>query len=342
MASSSNETVNFWNMIPPGFRFEPKDEELITHYLVPKINGEALPPNKMHETVLYGVLAPQDLTLYYEPESENTWYFFTRLERLYENGSRPRRSAGNGYWKATGVDATIRNKQGVIIGHKKALAFFIKIEPPPINKNEPKGIKTPWLMHEFRLANTSEPKPKRRKTNDHNAAHSNTTSHSEGSKPKNMLDGWVLCKVYKLGRDVAVDEAPIIPVAQEEHDQVVVHSQEEHNQVVHVQEVHNHQVVHAQEEDNQVVHVPVSPNKLNYTKEDILRHLELDEDVLHHPQPTDDPLLNSFNMDMSFQPELLHVEEHDMSFQPENPIQMPLPHYSENFEFILNNISFDS
>uniref|UniRef100_A0A803KQW1 RBR-type E3 ubiquitin transferase n=1 Tax=Chenopodium quinoa TaxID=63459 RepID=A0A803KQW1_CHEQI len=111
---------------------------------------------------------------------------------------------------------------------------------------------------------------------------------------EDWMAGCYICKVYKLGRDVAA-EAPIL-VAQEEHDQVVVHAQEEHNQVVHAQEEHNHQVVHAQEEHNQVVPAVVALNEPNYAIEDIIRHLELDEDVLHHPRPTDDPLLNSTNL----------------------------------------------
>ncbi|XP_021719939.1 uncharacterized protein LOC110687608 [Chenopodium quinoa] len=76
-------------------------------------------------------------------------------------------------------------------------------------------------MHEFRLNNipsTSEPKPKRLKTNDHDG-----TSQSQGSKPKNMLDGWVLCKVYRVARDVEVEA-----INQEEQH---LHQEEQHQAI---------------------------------------------------------------------------------------------------------------
>lgn len=53
-ASSINEEQDYWNSIPRGFHFEPLDEELITHYLIPKVKGHPLPPNKIHTVHLYG------------------------------------------------------------------------------------------------------------------------------------------------------------------------------------------------------------------------------------------------------------------------------------------------
>lgn len=80
---------------------------------------------------------------------EKEWYFFSPRDRKYPNGARPNRAAVSGYWKATGTDKTIltpsaggRSCQN--IGVKKALVFY-KGRPP-------KGIKTNWIMHEYRLA----------------------------------------------------------------------------------------------------------------------------------------------------------------------------------------------
>lgn len=75
---------------------------------------------------------------------EDEWYFFTPRERKYPNGARPNRAAASGFWKATGIDKPILTSSGAkSIGVKKALVFY---EGRP-----PKGVKTDWIMHEYRL-----------------------------------------------------------------------------------------------------------------------------------------------------------------------------------------------
>lgn len=72
------------------------------------------------------------------------WYFFTPRDRKYPNGSRPNRVTRNGYWKATGADKPIKSKSDskVTVGIKKALVFYAG--------KGTKGIKTNWIMHEYR------------------------------------------------------------------------------------------------------------------------------------------------------------------------------------------------
>lgn len=89
---------------------------------------------------------------------EKEWYFFSPRDRKYPNGVRPNRAAASGYWKATGTDKTIiasASEGGhANIGVKKALVFY--------QGKPPKGIKTNWIMHEYRIAqpaNTSINKP---------------------------------------------------------------------------------------------------------------------------------------------------------------------------------------
>ena len=74
---------------------------------------------------------------------EKEWYFFSPRDRKYPNGSRPNRAAGSGYWKATGADKPIGKPKA--LGIKKALVFYAG--------KAPNGIKTNWIMHEYRLAN---------------------------------------------------------------------------------------------------------------------------------------------------------------------------------------------
>jgi hypothetical protein len=78
---------------------------------------------------------------------EGEWYFFSPRDRKYPNGVRPNRAAGSGYWKATGTDKPITHsaaQRSAMIGVKKALVFY--------RGRPPKGIKTSWIMHEYRLA----------------------------------------------------------------------------------------------------------------------------------------------------------------------------------------------
>lgn len=86
---------------------------------------------------------------------EDEWYFFSPRDRKYPNGARPNRAAASGYWKATGTDKPILAFGGSKnIGVKKSLVFY--------GGRPPKGIKTDWIMNEYRLPD-SMIKPSRRK-----------------------------------------------------------------------------------------------------------------------------------------------------------------------------------
>lgn len=78
-----------------------------------------------------------------------TWYFFTSRSRKYANGGRPNRSAASGYWKATGSDQEILDREKKRIGYKKSLVFNEGRQP---SKN-----KTGWMMHEYRIDDSHMP-----------------------------------------------------------------------------------------------------------------------------------------------------------------------------------------
>ncbi|KAG0467451.1 hypothetical protein HPP92_018417 [Vanilla planifolia] len=152
--------------LPPGFRFHPTDEELVVHYLCRKATYQLLPVRIIAEVDLYK-FDPWEL-----PDKalfgQREWYFFTPRDRKYPNGSRPNRAAGRGYWKATGADKPVLAKGGgQAVGIKKALVFY--------SGKAPRGVKTDWIMHEYRLAD-----PKR----------------SANKKGSLRLDEWVLCRLY--------------------------------------------------------------------------------------------------------------------------------------------------
>nr|AMT84570.1 NAM-V1 protein [Dasypyrum villosum] len=170
--------------LPPGFRFHPTDEELVVHYLKKKAAEVPLPATIIAEVDLYK-FDPWEL-----PEKatfgEHEWYFFSPRDRKYPNGARPNRAATSGYWKATGTDKPILASGPVCgpgrekLGVKKALVFY--------RGKPPKGLKTNWIMHEYRLTDASgsttpcRPPP---------------VIGGSRAAASLRLDDWVLCRIYK-------------------------------------------------------------------------------------------------------------------------------------------------
>ncbi|CAK9162935.1 unnamed protein product [Ilex paraguariensis] len=133
--------------LPPGFRFHPTDEELITHYLGQKVLDQTFCPRAIGEVDLNKV-EPWDLP-WRAKMGEKEWYFFCARDRKYPTGSRTNRATDAGYWKATGKDREIfRGRK--LVGMKKTLVFY--------KGRAPSGAKTNWVIHEFRLEGKSSMK----------------------------------------------------------------------------------------------------------------------------------------------------------------------------------------
>ncbi|KAK4255840.1 hypothetical protein QN277_008784 [Acacia crassicarpa] len=136
-SSDNHEAV-----LPPGFRFHPTDEELITYYLLKKVLDNNFSGRAIAEVDL-NKCEPWEL-----PEKakmgEKEWYFFSLRDRKYPTGLRTNRATEAGYWKATGKDREIySSKICGLVGMKKTLVFY--------RGRAPKGEKSNWVMHEYRL-----------------------------------------------------------------------------------------------------------------------------------------------------------------------------------------------
>ncbi|XP_052195104.1 NAC domain-containing protein 92-like [Diospyros lotus] len=153
--------------LPPGFRFHPTDEELITHYLSRKVLDHCFCARAVGEVDLNKV-EPWDLP-WRAKMGEREWYFFCVRDRKYPTGSRTNRATDAGYWKATGKDKEIHRVK-TLVGMKKTLVFY--------KGRAPKGEKTNWVMHEYRLEGKCS---------------------SLYSLPKAAKNDWVICRVFKKG-----------------------------------------------------------------------------------------------------------------------------------------------
>ncbi|KAL8226075.1 hypothetical protein R6Q57_018632 [Mikania cordata] len=136
--------------LPPGFRFQPTDQEIVFQYLLRKVFSCPLPASIIPEIINICNFNPWDLP----GELEQERYFFSKKEAKYGHGNRVNRKSGDGYWKATGFDKHITKccnnnnityssrKKYTIVGMKKTLVFY---------KTKPSTNTTRWIMHEYQL-----------------------------------------------------------------------------------------------------------------------------------------------------------------------------------------------
>ncbi|KAJ6406049.1 hypothetical protein OIU84_009719 [Salix udensis] len=153
--------------LPPGFRFHPTDEELITYYLQSKITDADFSCKAIGDVDL-NKCEPWDLPGKAKM-GEKEWYFFSLRDRKYPTGVRTNRATNTGYWKTTGKDKEIFNSvTSQLVGMKKTLVFY--------RGRAPRGEKTNWVMHEYRF-------------------------HSKAAF-RASKDEWVVCRVFQKSAGV--------------------------------------------------------------------------------------------------------------------------------------------
>ncbi|KAJ4776109.1 hypothetical protein LUZ62_060366 [Rhynchospora pubera] len=148
MGGEESEDAHTHDLVMPGFRFHPTEEELIEFYLRRKVEGK-------HFNI--ELIASLDLYRYDPWElpalaaiGEKELFFYVPRDRKYRSGDRPNRVTPSGYWKATGADRMVRVENNRSIGLKKTLVFY--------SGKAPKGIRTSWIMNEYRLPHSETEK----------------------------------------------------------------------------------------------------------------------------------------------------------------------------------------
>ncbi|KAE8729991.1 putative NAC domain-containing protein 94 [Hibiscus syriacus] len=179
MDERKSESDKMEEIMLPGFRFHPTDEELVGFYLKRKIQQRTLSIELIKQVDIYKY-DPWDLPKL-AATGERAWYFYCPRDRKYRNSARPNRVTGAGFWKATGTDRPIYSSEGTTkcIGLKKSLVFY--------KGRAAQGVKTDWMMHEFRLPSLTDSAPPKR--------------YLDKCIPAN--DSWAICRIFKKNNSTA-------------------------------------------------------------------------------------------------------------------------------------------
>ncbi|XP_066360384.1 transcription factor JUNGBRUNNEN 1-like [Miscanthus floridulus] len=137
------------DLVFPGFRFHPTDQELVGFYLKRKVEKKGFSFDIIREIDIYKHDPwdlPNEARHIVQDSGDKDCYFFCLRGRKYRNSIRPNRVTGSGFWKATGIDKPIHDGAGEHVGLKKSLVYY--------SGSAGRGTKTDWMMHEFRLPST--------------------------------------------------------------------------------------------------------------------------------------------------------------------------------------------
>ncbi|KAF7149064.1 hypothetical protein RHSIM_Rhsim03G0070100 [Rhododendron simsii] len=154
----------------PGYRFYPTEEELVSFYLLKKIQGrrqedinQVIPELNIYE------FNPTDLPRERCPADREQWFFFVPRQEREVRGGRPNRLTTSGFWKATGSPGYVYSSDNRIIGAKRTMVFY--------KGRAPTGTKTEWKMNEYRAVDEESASP-------------------SPSTPPKLREEFSLCRVY--------------------------------------------------------------------------------------------------------------------------------------------------
>ncbi|KAK7289965.1 hypothetical protein RIF29_04036 [Crotalaria pallida] len=136
--------VNDRNLAPAGFRFSPKDEDLVNLYLKKKAFGEQVPHNVIQDMDVFQnnpSFLPGGGKLFLDVK-----FGFNKTRRPVLVNMHEQIAAGLGYWRTEErTEKIIVYGNDKLIGIKNTFVFW--------EGNGTLQTKTKWVMHEFRLVN---------------------------------------------------------------------------------------------------------------------------------------------------------------------------------------------
>ncbi|KAL6517967.1 hypothetical protein OROMI_033668 [Orobanche minor] len=157
--------------LPPGFRFQPTDEEIVFEYLASKTFSNPLPAQVIPELNIFS-FDPWELP----GNSDKDMYFFCN-----ENSRRTERATSSGYWKATGTTKHIICPDRImpIVGIKKTLVFYQ-------GKKDTHRSRSGWIMHEYCIVVSED------------SASNNNNIHQRNSSQGSLvrIGNWTLCHIF--------------------------------------------------------------------------------------------------------------------------------------------------
>ncbi|KAF7106248.1 hypothetical protein CFC21_106992 [Triticum aestivum] len=183
-------SVNGQSVVPPGFRFHPTEEELLTYYLAKKVASQRIDLDVIPDVDL-NKLEPWDIQerCRIGTGPQNDWYLFSHRDKKYPTGTRTNRATAAGFWKATGRDKAIYSAAGSgRIGMRKTLVFY--------KGRAPHGHKSDWIMHEYRLDDAVPVNPTAGDAT-YYSSDSFPIRRVAGDQSSTQEDGWVICRVFK-------------------------------------------------------------------------------------------------------------------------------------------------
>ncbi|KAJ9541239.1 hypothetical protein OSB04_027745 [Centaurea solstitialis] len=130
---------------PPGYRFFPTEEELVSFYLPNKLEARRDDLHRVIPVVNVYQHEPWHLPMeageLCKGDTEQ-WFFFVPKQEKEVHGGRPSRTTSSGYWKATGSPTYVYSSNDKVIGVKKTMVFY--------HGKSSTSKKTKWKMNEYR------------------------------------------------------------------------------------------------------------------------------------------------------------------------------------------------